>query len=199
MVHVNSYINIRFFFVLAVVALSAACMPKVEEDDVVPIVSLDNSAISGSANSEMKVVLTGKCPSSTQMLRIMINSAEYTVESLRSLSSPTSNSGIPVGSCSNGVLTIQYPVPNPTLSRTITFKVKARLADGRSSVEWATKVVNYTPPPPTVPGYAVLAVGGIGTGTNVLMHGAGGEPASPNVLTDAQTQLRTGLHGVITD
>jgi hypothetical protein len=184
--------------------LTVSCMPKVEEEETVPVVKLTSSAVNGTTNTAMKITLLGTCPSSTYLMRVLVNNQESRIGQANTAA--VANSGIPVGSCTKGTLTIVYPVPNPTLARSITFKVKAQLTDGRSSVEWAVRTVSYIPPSPGVPGFAVVAVGGVSTGAGLTMHGSGGELAGgvgnqagapANVLTSTQTMLRSGLHGVL--
>ncbi len=186
---------------LAVAA--TACMPKVEEDEVIPTVVIKSHAINGNRATEMRIALTGSCPVSTYIMRVFVNNSEYSVG--QSSLAIVENSGVPVGTCANGVLSIDYPVPNPMVKRTITFKVKARLNDGRSSLDWAIRSVNYAPPVPELSGFAILSVGGISSGSTLTMYGAGGEAyggvgdeadAPGNILTSALATLRTGLFGL---
>ena len=122
--------NITFKLLLLCLLTSAvACMPKVEEESVVPTVKLTSHATNGTTASMMKITLTGTCPSSTYIMRVLVNNKEYSVGQTNAQA--TANSGIPIGTCTKGVLSITYPVPNPSQARAITFKVKARLSDGR--------------------------------------------------------------------
>lgn len=200
--------NDTTFIVLlsSLLVLTISCMPKVEEESAVPVVKLTSAAVNGATNPEMKISLSGTCPTSTYVMKVLISNQEFKIG--QSSASTAANSGTPVGSCSKGILSITYPVPNPTVMRSITFKVKAQLSDGRTSVNWATRTVSYVPPSPTVPGFAVLAVGGISTGTGLLMHAAGGEPyggvgdeinAPASVLTSSQAILKSGVHSIIID
>lgn len=211
MVRVRTYSTFKILFktlLLGLLLITTACMPKVEEEEVVPVVKLTSHATTGTTNVAMKITLTGTCPISTYILKVLVNNVEYNISQSATVATATANSGVPVGACTKGALTIVYPVPNPTIARSITFKVKAKQTDQRMSVNWATRTVNYVAPSVGVPGFAVISVGGISTGAGVMMHGAGGEPyggigneagAPANVLTSAQTQMRSGLHGVMLD
>lgn len=185
---------------LAVLSLMVSCMPKVEEEEIVPVVTLTSHDITGS-NTNVVINLVGSCPVSTYVLRIQVNAGDWNVNN--TAQSMTAASGVPIGQCNNGTLLIQYPVPDPFTARPITFRVKARLTDGRSSEEWAIRLVNYVAPTPALPGFAITSVGnsmdgGILSAAGVVtLLAAGGEPVSPNILDSSQTQLRTGLHGVL--
>lgn len=199
--------KVNTILLLPLLLALAACMPKVEEDEVIPIVTISSHAISGST-TDMKIRIIGSCPSSTFLLRVMVDATEYSVGGPNP-ASYAAGSGIPTGSCSGGSFVIDYPVPNNTVSRAINFKVKARLNDGRSSVDWATRLVNYTAPTPASPGYAIGSVGstndsGVLTAASTITadtystYALGGEVAgNPNLLDDGTTVLRSGLHGVI--
>lgn len=193
-----------FYVLLGFVLLtSAACMPKVEEDEVVPVVTIDSAAVSG-ISTDRRVTLTGKCPLGTNILRVSAEAAEHGIGDAIS-NSWTASSGKPLGWCRNGAFQIDYPVPNPTTARQITFKIKARLNDGRSSLEWAVRTVAYDNPVLGAPGFAIGAVGatlnsGILQAAGIMVHSIGGEAVGgPNVQTSSQTELRSGVHAVITE
>lgn len=192
-----------YLALLAALAVLSACMPKVEEDEVVPVVTIDSAAVSG-ISVDRKVTLTGKCPLGTYMMRVAIDATEHGISEASS-SSWQASSGKPIGWCRNGAFQVDYPVPNPSAARQISFRIKARLADGRSSLEWAVRTVAYDAPVIGLPGMAIAAVGattnsGILTAAGITMHSIGGEASGgPNVLTSSQSELRSGLHGVITE
>lgn len=209
--------HFRLIVCLLSVAITA-CMPKVEEDEVVPVVTITSHAINGTS-FEPYITLQGACPAGTYMMRVSVNGQEFSVGESQGLTM-TAVSGIPVGTCSSGSWWINYPVSNPGVVRTITFKVKAKLNDGRSSLEWATRVVNYVPPSAGVAGFVVAAVGattnagvlsgvitlGPDAGDTLTVHSVGGEVAGGdstsqpgNILTSPFAQLRSALHGVITE
>lgn len=173
----------------------SACMPKIEEADIPANATLTADKTTGAAPAEMKITLTGTCPPSSVRLRVLVAGTEYNVD--QSTSSLVANSGIPIGTCKNGILTINYPVPNPTVSRTITFKVKARLNDGRSSVTWATRDVRYYAPNvgpglPIAVGYRFSNAGGnVVTASHKLRYRIG-KPEKVSTHSTATHKLRTG-------
>jgi hypothetical protein len=177
-------------------------MPKVEEDEVVPVMTITSAAVSG-ASIDRKITVIGECPLGTYMMRVMIDNAEQGISDA-SPSTWNASSGTLIGWCRNGAFKIEYPVPNPLVGRNITFKMKARLSDGRSSLEWAVRTVAYSAPVIGLPGYAIASVGatlnsGILQAAGIMMHSIGGESVGNNVQTSTQTEHRTGLHGIITE
>ena len=178
-------------------------MPKVEEDEVVPTVTITSSATNGTT-ADMKITLLGTCPVGTYLMRVLINGGEFSVGDAAGTTA-VAGSGKPIGTCSKaGTFSITYPVPDPLVSRAITFKIKARLTDGRSSLEWAVRTVNYTALSVATPGFAIGSVGstansGILTGGAYRLYSIGGEAVghSAGVPSSGAGIIRPGLYGVL--
>ena len=191
-------------FALGLVVLLTACMPKIEEEEALTNVSLDAYSITG-VGSSSRVVISGKCPISTYLLRILIGSTEEYSVNTSSVSSADYGSGVPVAACTHGNLRIEYSPPSPDNPRDVDFGVKARGADGKSSDKWVRIHVKYVPRAGAVPGFAITFAGGTSSSTSSVMYAAGGESssASPNgvkagnVLSSAVQFLYNGLYGVL--
>lgn len=200
-----AYVRVRSpFYLLLIFVLSTAvaCMPKVEEDEIVPVVTISSAAVSG-PSIDRKITLIGACPLGTYMMRVLGEGAEQSIGDATS-STWVVSSGTFVGWCRNGAFQLEYPVPNPASPRQITFRIKARLSDGRSSLDWAVRTVSYDAPVIGLPGYAIASVGattnsGILQAAGLMLHSIGGETAGNNILSSAQAQVRSGLHGIITE
>lgn len=191
-------LRVRIYILFSVIALTA-CMPKIQNEAPVESAELLSHEIFRYSGTEAKIVLHGTCPITTKEFRI---SAEETSHSVTSTSaSLVDGSGIPIATCTAGVLLIEYPVPNPTTARIVPFKVKVKTNDGRLSVYWAKLNVNYSLPVPNISGFAVTSGGADVTGGGTTrLHGSAGEPAGvPMVIDGTGIKLRSGLHGVLFD
>ena len=173
-----------------------ACMPKVESEEEAEVtVTFESHAIVGSGPST-KIVLTGKCPHSTQILKIMIDGDEHSNVN-RSSSPVTDGSGVPVGKCENGNLEVQFPIPNYKIAKNFEFKIKVQILSGQITPSWASRVVTYAPAVQPIAGAAVLSGGGKSTGTGVVLYGAIGESAGNTLLTGPGVSVKAGITGVL--
>jgi hypothetical protein len=180
------------FLVIALAMLASGCMPKIENDDPIQALNLTHIIEQDGANAH--IVMSGACPANTHSVRVAVNSEKYTNVALRN--SLTEGSGVPVGECKNGDLTIVYPVPNPGKKRQIQFEIRTRSHDGRSSRPFYMSV-NYAFPLSPVPGFAITSGGGVITGDGIKMHSSAGAPVSGIAVEGDDFTLRQGIHGVL--
>lgn len=186
--------------------LMTACMPKVEDGSEVEEVTITSHEIErNGANS--KIILHGTCPMATNSYRVNVEEIGLDVYG-PSITSWADASGIPVGTCTAGVLNIQYPVPNPTQGRLIQFRVKAKLADGKLSLYPALRDVLYDLPSLGIPGFAVTSGGGFDTTAgDVKLHASVGivhayvpTPSTGTLFVPGSSaSLRAGLQGILYD
>lgn len=100
------------------------------------------------------------------------------------------------GTCINGALSTHLDVDSGNQSQSFTVQMVARTKNLKSKT--VTVTVNYTPTPPSSPGFAIVSAGGFATdGTNISTNSTVGETVSPNTLTGASISSRTGLQGVL--
>lgn len=177
-----------------------SCMAKVENEDVIESVEITSHEVVRSG-LDAKIVLHGVCPVYTSILKINVDSAAFDVTPA-SMGAFVGSSGIPVGECNNGVLRIEYPVPTPASPRLISFKVKAKMADGKISLYAALRDVDYTIPAENLPGYAVTSGGAFEGSSGITIHGSAGIVAGRSneiIISGASATLRAGLHGILYD
>jgi hypothetical protein len=177
-----------------------SCMAKVENEDVIESVTITSHEIVRSGPSA-KVILHGVCPKYTTVLKITIGASGFDVTPA-SISGYVPDSGVPVGECNAGILTIEYPVPNPQQARVIPFKVKAKMPDGKISLYAALRDVDYSIPPDNLPGYALTSGGAFEGSSGITIHGSAGlvaGRANEIVITGASATLRAGLQGILYD
>ncbi len=188
----------RHLIILLALAFLTACMPKIQNEDPVASPELLSHEILRYSGTLAKVLLHGTCPITTKEFRISAEDISHTVASTSA--SLLDSSGVPVAKCTNGVLLIEYPVPNPTAARVIPFKVKVKTNDGRLSMYWSKLNVNYAMPLPNISGFAVTSGGADVTGGTKRVLGSAGEPAGvPLEINGGAIKLRSGLHGVLFD
>lgn len=206
----SKYITVSKFLLLGL--LVASCMAKVEDSDPIESVEVTSHTIDRSGFNS-KITLFGICPKSTKTLKISIEESLYdmTPEAYNNPSAWVDSSGIPLGVCSNGSLTIKYPVPTPSKNRVIHFKTKAKMIDGRLSLYADLYDVNYTRPAEQLAGFEVTSGGmfaSTGGPTGVTLHGSAGivymSKAHPILIPPADAftgtaSMRAGLHGILYD
>ncbi len=175
-----------------------ACMPKIENEDPVDSVVITGNDIVNVAGAA-RIHIYGTCPAQTKILKVMVDQSSFNVSSSSSI---VDSSGIPAGTCTNGSMTVTYPVSNPAQSRTIVFKIKAQMNDGRVSLYWAQISVNYAMPTTGVAGFAVTAGGASATGGADKVWNSMGEPysyLSSFINNTATIKAQTGVNGIIFD
>lgn len=180
-----------------------SCMAKVENEDVIDSVEITSHEIERDGPNA-KVILHGVCPRYTSVLKINVESSGHDV-SPSSMSNPSAyvaGSGVPIGECNNGVLRVEYPVPNPGTSRVIPFKVKAKMPDGKISLYAALRNVDYAIPTESLPGFAVVSGGAFEGSSGITVHASAGIVYNRNnaiTITGANANLRAGLQGILYD
>jgi hypothetical protein len=175
-------------------------MAKVENEDVVQSVEITSHEIERTGPNS-KIILHGICPKYTSVLKINVNSAGFDV-SPASMLNYVADSGTPVGECNNGVLLIEYPVPNPQTARIISFKVKSKMQDGKISLYAAMRDVDYSIPAENLPGYAVTSGGAFEGSSGITINSSAGLVAGRSnqiVISGANATLRAGLQGILYD
>lgn len=203
--NVSIKLHSKFFILLASMLLASACMPKVEEGGDVEDVIITSHEIERNGTNA-KVILHGTCPKATDSYRVNVEEIGWDVYSPL-ITAWSEGSGQPVGTCTNGVLNIQYPVPRPDESRMISFRVKAKMADGKLSMYPAIRDVLYNMPSLSAPGFAVTSGGAFETTGSVTIHASAGIVHSYNptpstgmlVVPGVSASLRAGLQGIIFD
>lgn len=196
---------LRGIFVFSMFILFSACMPKVEEGSDVDDITITSHDIERSG-SNAKVILHGTCPTTTDSYRVNVEEVGWDVYSPL-ITALVEGSGQPIGTCTAGVLNIQYPVPRPSEGRTISFRVKAKLSDGKLSLYPALRDVLYELPTVGVPGFMVAAGGAFETTGAVTVHASIGiahayvPTASTGTLLvpGSSASLRAGLQGLLYD
>ncbi len=194
---------LRFIKILAVASMVASCMAKMENEDVIESVEVNSHEIEVNG-AHAKIILHGICPKYTSALKINIGSSSYDVVPA-SMSNPSSwvdGSGVPIGECNNGILRVEYPVPNPGNARVIQFKIKAKMPDGKISLYAAIRDVDFSVPTQNLPGLAVTSGGIFGVGGGLTVHASAGIAyGRPGTLINnaANASLRTGLQGILYD
>lgn len=190
---------LRYTYILTTIFL-IGCMAKVEDEDVIDSVSITSHEIERTG-SNAKIILHGVCPKYTSALKINAANAGFDVipSSMTNPSAWVEQSGVPIGECNNGILRVEYPVPNPFQSRIISFKIKAKMPDGKISLYAALRDVDYSMAAENLPGYAVTSGGGFAT-TGLTVHASAGivHGRLGNVLVSApNATLRAGLQGIL--
>lgn len=180
---------------LMILLISWGCMPKIENEDPVESVTITGNDIISPSAGNARIHIYGTCPQMTKNFKVSVDQDSYSVSSASGL---VESSGVPIGTCTNGAMVITYPVPNPATSRTISFKIKAQMNDGRISLYWAQANVNYALPVPAVKGFAVTSGGGSVTGGGDKVMGTT-EIISPIILNHPNLKVRSGLNGIIFD
>lgn len=189
----------------SLILLVGACMPKVEEGGDVEDVIITSHEIERNGTNA-KIILHGTCPKATDSYRVNVEDIGWDVYSPL-ITAWSDGSGQPVGTCTNGVLNIQYPVPRPKESRVIPFRVKAKMADGMLSLYPAMRDVPYDLPSLGLPGYAVTSGGAFETTGAVTIHASAGIIHSYNptpstgslFVPGASAAIRAGLQGILYD
>lgn len=180
-----------------------SCMAKVENEDMIDSVKITSHEIERDGVNT-KIILHGICPKYTSTLKINSETKGHDVvpSSMSNPAAYVAASGVPIGECNNGVLRIEYPVPNPRVTRIIPFKVKAKMADGKISLYAALRDVDYSIPAETLPGYAVTSGGAFEGSSGITVHASAGivyNRANTIMVTGADATLRAGLHGILYD
>ncbi len=174
-------------------------MAKVENEDAIESVEITSHTIYRDG-THAKIVLQGSCPKSSAALKIDVDATLYDAVP-GSLTTYAEDTGIPVGECVNGVLTIDYPVPNPeNQPRIIKFKVKSKMKDGKVSLYAALRDVEYVKPGETLAGYEVNSGGGFGATGGILIYASAGGVASKSgsyLVSGLGANLRLGLQGLL--
>ncbi len=176
-------------------------MAKVEDEDAIDSVSITSHEIERNGGNS-KIVLHGVCPKYTSELKILAASGNYDVfpSSMTNPSAWVDASGVPIGECNNGVLRIEYPVPNPFQPRIIPFKVKAKMPDGKISLYAALRDVDYSMAAEALPGFAVTSGGVFGVGGGLTVHASAGivyGRTGDLLITTPNLTLRSGLQGIL--
>lgn len=180
-------------------------MPKIEDDTGIDKPDVTTHSVTAVSPTDSDIILVGTCPPETNKLWISVDNADYK----ESVSSALARSlGIISGDCTNGVFSLSYPVPDPTVSKEITFLIRAANSEGRmGAIE--TYLVSYNKPPVSVPGFAIVSVGGLaGSNTGNYFLTSGGQTVSPILdaaapigltigATPANALVRPGLIGVL--
>lgn len=193
---------LRFYYILMSVFL-ISCMAKVENEDVIDSVEITSHEIERNGPNA-KIILHGVCPKYTSVLKINAetNGFDVTPSSMTNPSAWVEASGVPIGECNNGVLRVEYPVPNPSQSRIIPFKVKAKMPDGKISLYAAMRDVDFSIPTESMPGFAVTSGGAFEGSSGITVHASAGivhgRVGNLNV-TGASASLRAGLQGILYD
>lgn len=195
----------KFLTSLVAMLLISACMPKVEEPTAMEDITITSHEIERNGPNA-KIILHGTCPMATDSYRVNVEELGWDVYSPL-ITAWSEGSGQPVGTCTNGVLNIQYPVPRPEESRMVSFRVKAKMADGKLSMYPAMRDVPYELPSLGAPGFAVTSGGAFETTGSVTIHASAGIVHSYNptpstgtlVVPGASASLRAGLQGIIFD
>lgn len=180
-----------------------SCMAKVENEDVIDSVEITSHEIERSGINS-KIILHGVCPKYTSQLKINVEAGGYEVvpSSMTNPAAYVAGSGVPIGECNNGVLRIEYPVPNPRTSRLVPFKVKAKMPDGKISLYAALRDVDYSIPSENLPGFAVTSGGAFEGASGITVHASAGIAYNRNGtlnVTGASATLRAGLQGILYD
>jgi hypothetical protein len=179
--------------------LLAGCMAKVENEDVIEGVEITSHDIERDGGN-VKVTLHGTCPKSSTALKMDVDSTLFDVIP-SSMTTYVDGSGVPVGNCVNGVLTVEYPVPNPTQQpRIIKFKVKAKMNDGKISLYAALRDVDFALPAENLAGFEVNSGGGFETTGAITIHASAGTVASrpgSYLIPGGTGNLRAGLQGLL--
>ncbi len=180
-----------------------SCMAKVENEDVIESVEITSHEIERSG-ANAKIILHGVCPRYTSTLKINSGASSYDVvpSSMSDPAAYVAASGVPIGECNNGVLRVEYPVPNPGTARIIPFKVKAKMADGKISLYAAIRDVDFSIPLETLPGFAVTSGGAFEGSSGITVHASAGIVFNRNdsiIITGASATLRAGLQGILYD
>lgn len=190
------------FVLLAMGFLVISCMPSIQDEELIAKPEILTHSVDSVGGSNFDINLTGSCPVAASRIYVSVNNDSYS-EAL-SLGA-VAGSGNPVGSCSAGTLSIIYPVPNPSLGREITFKVRVGDVEGkRGSI--LTYTINYQPTSQGQPGFGIVSVGGVisnVSGNNMVLYTAGGEVVRPDnhltdgfVVTGSGMVIRNGLAGI---
>jgi hypothetical protein len=99
-------------------------------------------------------------------------------------------------------LTIEYPVPNPSNApRIISFKVKAKMPDGKLSLYAAIRNVEYVLPAETLAGFEVCSGGSFDVTGSIYINATAGLPYSGKLgsflVSGGTANLRVGLQGLL--
>lgn len=180
-----------------------SCMAKVENEDVIDSVEITSHEIERSGPNS-KIILHGVCPKYTSALKTNIGSIGFDIlpSSMTNPSAWVEGSGVPIGECNNGVLRVEYPVPNPDTARVIAFKVKAKMPDGKISLYAAMRDVDYSIPKENLPGFAVVSGGAFEGSSGITIHASAGIVAGrvgQIIISGANATLRDGLQGILYD
>lgn len=180
-----------------------SCMAKVENEDVIDSIEITSHEIERNGPNA-KIILHGICPKYTDILKINVETHGYdiTPSSMSNPSAWAEGSGVPIGECANGVLTVEYPVPNPSQGRIIPFKLKAKMPDGKISLYAALRDVDYSIPAENLPGFAVTSGGFFGFSNGITLHGSAGivyGKVGTVIVSSASATLRAGLQGILYD
>jgi hypothetical protein len=195
--------TLRFIKILLIVSFLVSCMAKMENEDVIDSVEITSHEIERNGQNA-KIILHGTCPKYTSALKVNASTLSFDVvpSSMTNPSAWVEGSGVPIGECNNGVLRVEYPVPNPTQSRVINFKVKAKMPDGKISLYAAIRDVDYSIPSQGIPGFAVTSGGDFKATDGITIHASVGI-AHGNVggliYGSANASLRSGLQGILYD
>ncbi len=182
--------------------VTIGCMPKIEDDLGIEKLLVTNHNVDKVNSSDTDIVISGTYPSDVTKIYIAIDNEPYTEVSI---SAAARALGVPTAVFSNGTFTIRYPVPNPQVSRTITFKIRGGNSEGRQG-DIQLYAVNYNKPNTAIPGFAIVSTGGlVSMGANFVMTSVGQtvspyrSPASANgVEVDSPSiKLQYGVIGVL--
>jgi hypothetical protein len=178
-------------------------MAKVENEDVIDSIEITSHEIERNGGNA-KIILHGVCPRYTDILKVNVETHGYDVtpSSMTNPSAWVESSGVPIGECLNGVLTVEYPVPNPMQGRIIPFKLKAKMPDGKISLYAALRDVDYSIPIQNIPGYAVTSGGAFEGSGGLTIHGSAGivfGKVGNLIVSGGSVTLRAGLQGILYD
>lgn len=181
-------------------------MPKVEKEEDIGSPVILSHTIERSLGTS-KIRLEGKLPEGAWIMKVNLETGGWDVEQ-NSITNYAASSGIPVAQWATGAFMLDYPVPNPTVARKILFKIKVKMPDGRISLYPAARMVDYTLPTESIPGYAVTSGGTFEEVSGVRLSGSAGimgdySPGGGNSTIIAPGTgtytLRIGLHGILYD
>lgn len=132
-------------------------MPKIEDDIGIEKLLVTNHNVDKINASDTDIVISGTYPQDVTKIYISIDNEPYIEVGV---SAAARTLGTPSVTFANGSFTIRYPVPNPQLSRIISFKIRGGNSEGRQGEIQDYKVA-YNKPSTGHPGFAIVSTGGL--------------------------------------